>query len=378
MELLELIKKNGISPEISKRANANGIYKVLREYVTSKKKIDPKLPAISELTKHFGANYRTVKSALTLLENEGLIVYEPNVGAAINQKTAIAYVRWEGNAFNGMIYDGVRNYCLEQKNLDLIIVDAHKNHQRVFDGIRAMAEMVDGIILMPFEVDGYHQLIEKLLTDGTRVVQIDRILPDLNVSSVTVDDFGGSFQAVRHLISEHKRPVYFLGNSGTPSSSHNRYVGWEEAMKEYGYFDTSKYCIDIEITESDSRATSSEALCAEVAAAEKLFKDHPDKVYSIFATNDIFASKVCHVAKNQGLVVGKDVFISGFGDMPFCENLDVQLTSVKQNPGKLGYHAAELIHAQFQDEKPFPVHKVISANLIIRQSSLGLKNTPKG
>ena len=119
------------------------------------------------------------------------------------------------------------------------------------------------------------------------------------------------------------------------------------------------------------------SLCAEVAAAEKLFKDYPEKVYSIFATNDIFASKVCHVAKNHGLVVGKDVFISGFGNMPFCENLDVQLTSVKQSPGKLGYQAAELIYAQFQNEEFFPVHKVIPTNLITRQSSLGFNNTPE-
>jgi DNA-binding LacI/PurR family transcriptional regulator len=370
MELYDIIENSraGDKSDSPKRANANGIYDVLRRYIQRKSNLQ-KLPAVSELSRKFGANYRTVKSALAMLETDGLISYEPNVGAVVNQKLAFAYVRWEGNAFNGALYDGVRRYCLEQSNVDLVIIDAHKNHQRVFDGIHAMADDVDGFILMPFEVEGYAEVLRAMAEQGKKIVQIDRILPDLNLSSVTTDDFGGAFQAVRHLLENHNRPVYFLGNSGTPTSSHNRYIGWQEAMRAYG-FDTAGHCIDIDITERDSNVSAAEALNAEIYAAERLFDEHNEKIYCVFAANDIFASKICTVAKRRGFTIGKDVFIVGFGNMPLCENLEVKLTSVEQSPESLGYTAAKLLHSHLTADDFRPVHQVLPVSLIVRQSSV--------
>lgn len=368
MELVDIIEENKVAAKGTKRANANGIYDTLRRYIHRKSNLQ-KLPAVSELSRQFGANYRTVKAALTMLESDGLITFEPNVGVVVNQKLAFAYVRWEGNAFNGAIYDGVRRYCLEQSNFDLIIIDAHKNHQRVFDGLCAMADNVDGFILMPFEVDGYAEVLTSMVSQGKKVVQIDRILPNLTVSSVTADDFGGAYQAVRHLLERHNRPVYFLGNSGTPTSSHNRYVGWQEAMKEYG-FDTAGHCIEIAVTERDINASSSDILSAELDAAGRLFDEHPETVYSVFAANDIFASQVCVVARKRGFVIGRDVFIAGFGNMPLCENLEVKLTSVEQRPESLGYNAAKLLYSHLTSDDFRPVHQVLPVSLIVRQSSV--------
>lgn len=376
MDILDIIEKekNG-SLKPSKRANANGIYKVLKGCIENKLRHNQKLPAISELAKGFNANYRTVKSALTKLEQDGLVIYEPNIGAVVNQKLSIAYIRWEGNAFCGAMSDGAKRFCSEQDGVDLVIIEAHKNHQRVVEGIYSISNIVNGILIMPFDLKEYKDALEDMINQGKKIVMVDRILHGINASSVTVDDFGGTYQAVSHLLNEHNRPVYYLGNSGVPSSSHNRYIGWQEAMREYGFFETSQYCIDIKITESDSTVPSMLAYSAEIDAVERLFKQHPEQKYSIFAGNDIFASKIYMVAEKYGLVIGKDVFVVGFGNMALCENLSVKLTSVEQSAEKVGYEAAKLLYDLLNGKLIKPVHKVLPTNLIIRDSSRLISKT---
>jgi DNA-binding LacI/PurR family transcriptional regulator len=370
MILSEIIENSKNSKSNRKRANADGIYDVLKEYIESYSSHNYKFPPISELTRQFGANYRTVKAALSKLEENGLIVYESNTGSVVNQKHILLYVRWEGNAFNAALADGVRRYCTCQENIDLVFIDANKCHQRVIDGIHAMADAVDGVLLMPFEIDAYYDIVNDLQNQNKVVVQIDRVLPDLDISSVTCDDFGGGYQATSHLLHEHNRPVYFFGNSSTPSSSRNRHSGWEEAMKEHGFFDVEKYCVDLDVTEKDELITKDAGVTAEINAVKKLFDSHPEKKYSIFASNDLFACTICRIAEQKGLRVGKDVFIVGFGDMPLCKNLDVTLSSVDQAAEKVGYEAAKLLHNQLNSKTTRQVHQVLPVKLEVRQSSV--------
>ena len=60
-------------------------------------------------------------------------------------------------------------------------------------------KVVDGIILAPIG-DNNHELLQKLLALGVRLVQIDLQLPQLKASAVLLDNTAAAYQATQHLL----------------------------------------------------------------------------------------------------------------------------------------------------------------------------------
>jgi substrate-binding family protein len=76
------------------------------------------------------------------------------------------------------------------------------------------------------------------------------------------------------------------------------------------------------------------------------------------------------VSVERGLVVGKDIFIVGFGDLPLAQQMPVPLTSVDEKAINVGYTAAKVLYESIVDRQSSPVYRLISTKLIIRQSSI--------
>ncbi len=369
---MELIKR--IAKENGKggRKSSADIYEFLRKHINDNPSANKKLPTISEMSKGFGANYRTVRSALTKLSEEGLILYEQNSGAVINKRLAIAYVRWEGNAFCGAISEGVRRFCENTNDgHDLVILDAMKSHKRLLDGLSSVSHSANGVLMMPFEMEEYKHELQALVDDGVKIVLLDRTIPGIdNISSVTCDDFGGAYQAANHLLTTHRKPVYYLGQTKAPSSCKNRHLGWLNAMNEHGYFDTDKYCISTIPSEEKMSSSRPFAFAELVESATKMFEEHQEDTYCIFTSNDYEASAVYKAAAKKGLEIAKDVFVAGFGNMPLSENLSPKLTTVEQSPEKLGFEGSLILKEMIDGNLDAAIHRILPVNLIVRQSSL--------
>jgi LacI family transcriptional regulator len=91
--------------------------------------------------------------------------------------------------------------------------------------------------------------------------------------------------------------------------------------------------------------------------------------YCIFAVNDAIAQLVYKAAEQFNLIVGKDIFLVGFDDLPLCERLDPPLSSVHQSAEQVGYEGAKLLYEELAGHVDRPIHKVLPNNLVIRASS---------
>ena len=381
MEVLEAVAKKSLNGN-GGRKTSQVIYEALRKYITDKPEVPKTLPSISKLTQTFNANYRTVRAALNKLKDEGLILYEQNVGVIVNNghgngikpniKNAIAYIRWEGDAFCSAICEGIRRFCNQEDiRQDLVILDAMKNHKRLLEGLQSISHAVDGVLLMPYEVSEYRKELQELVDHDTDLVSLDRIVPGVrNVSSVTCDDFGGAFQVVSHLLEVHKRPVYYLGQTDAPSSVRNRYLGWIEAMNQHGYMTTDPYCVQIESKEYELATSRALGWSKQIEFAGRIFDDHKEDVYPVFGMNEYTAISVYKAASQRGLEISKDVFVVGFGDMPLAFNSKPGLTTVKQDPEALGYEGAKVLYEKTMGNINRPINCVLPVNTIIRESSL--------
>jgi LacI family transcriptional regulator len=84
-------------------------------------------------------------------------------------------------------------------------------------------------------------------------------------------------------------------------------------------------------------------------------------------------------AQKRGLVVGRDIAITGFDDIPLAEHSHPTLTTVRQPIYDIGRQICDMLIRLIQGEKVAERHVLLQPELIVRESSgagmAGLKTT---
>jgi LacI family transcriptional regulator len=94
-----------------------------------------------------------------------------------------------------------------------------------------------------------------------------------------------------------------------------------------------------------------------------------DRPEAIVCFNDTVAIGAYRAANELGLTIGKDVAITGYDDTKICEQLPVQLTTVKFPKYEVGKAAAELLHKMVLGEAVRQdITIILQPEIIIRQS----------
>jgi LacI family transcriptional regulator len=79
--------------------------------------------------------------------------------------------------------------------------------------------------------------------------------------------------------------------------------------------------------------------------------------------------------QERGLVVGKDIAVTGFDDIPWAENTHPPLTTVRQPIYRIGSMVCEML-IKLLNGDDFEKQVILQPSLIIRQSS-GLSTESK-
>ena len=339
------------------------------------------LPPIHQLAKQWDVGRSTIHAALKSLEEDGLVNCNTEwgkgpvvLGSAEKTKVlTILFVRWSRIAQFLALEDGVRKYFSQHKpSTEVRTVDASENLSLYVDTIRHAPDTADGIILYPWDTKEFNETSSEIIRLGVKVVFVDRTISDVEANSVAIDHFRGSYQATKHLIETHHIPVYFFGNTVGPSSCRQRYCGYIEAMHEYGYHDDhGKFVHDLPQPEAQLAGLTSRHWVRNLEIdAEQFLANLPQQnKLSVFAINDDAALALYNTATKRGLTVGRDIFLMGFGDRPFCETLPVPLSSVSQFDERTGYEAAKVLHKTISGDRQ--THLVLQPELKIRKSSTG-------
>lgn len=223
-----------------------------------------KLPSDEELKAAYQVSAITVKKALTMLKEEGLIQRIPGVGSFVEQKEKAAepaahsgklweaYEKEEAPASGpnrekhpkiGVILEHVSSFWgldllyemdrrAAEKGYKLLVRFSYYDKEKETEEIRFLLEEgVTGLIIMPCHGLYYNPNLLKLILNGFPVVVIDKKLDGIPVPSVRTDNEEAVYRLMHELYGQGCRSFGFITNQveGTSSLMERRRGFWRAA-----------------------------------------------------------------------------------------------------------------------------------------------------
>ncbi len=290
--------------------------------------------------------------------------YKPNNLALQlrNQKTSVIGVIIPEivHHFFSTVIDGIEQYA-NKRGYNVMVCVSNESYEKEVLNFNVLTNgSVDGLIVSVArgtQKNEKYNHFEALIKDEFPLVMFDRIIESIECDKVIIDDVGGAYNAVEHLIEIGSKKIALLTTQDYITVGSLRKEGYLKALKNAG----------LEIDESlIYKINDSENLYEQI---KKVFnsKNQPD---AILAVNEIYAANALIIAKERGLSIPNDIAIIGFTSGLISEFTSPPLTSVVQHGYLMGEHAAELLINRIEHISPTEYQKeVISTNLKIRKST---------
>ncbi|ARN57067.1 GntR family transcriptional regulator [Sedimentisphaera salicampi] len=380
-------KTKGFSSNQGKGSN-KPLYEQLKQRLkdtiqSERLKAGDRLPPIYLLSREWDVNYRTLRSAFELLENEGLISYETNKGAVVldnsekASRVSISYIRWQRDSFCVALYEGINRFC-EEHNVELTMIDATNSHDLFINAILNPPNDSQGLLIVPEILPEYKDAVKQVISKGKKVVFLDRLIPGIETSSVSADHFTGAYKACSHLLETHHCPVGYIGYVHAPTSCKLWVEGWQEAMRNHNYFDHDPYCTDLMAFEKGITYGSDNFECIKDAARSLLGRMSKEQSpVCIFTGNNYVAKGVYETVGEFDMKVGEDVFLASIGEGPLGQSFPVPLTTVFLDSQQVGYDGARVLYDRITGNLEKSVHLLNPVELKIEESSVGKKMASK-
>jgi len=218
---------------------------------------------------------------------------------------------------------------------------------------------VDGMLISLSKHTNQYDHIKKFIQKGLPVVMFNRITNDLDLPSVTVNDYQGAYNATEYLIKRGGREISFISGPKTLLLCKQRKSGFLDCLKNHNLVIREEW-----IFESDFSIKSG------INAVEEMLQ-LPALPDSIFCVCDSVAVGAIMTLKKRGLKIPSEISVMGFTNDSFATVIDPTLTTISQPIFEIGQKAAELLLLQLNRKltKWDDTQIVLDTSLVIREST---------
>lgn len=231
-------------------------------------------------------------------------------------------------------------------------------HNSIYDYanlVGADAYIISCGSLSGFESDqAYREFLKRFEKSACVVLQKDIETAGPGKSCITIDNYNSYCQCIEHLISDHgyQKIAYVSGPKEHPEAR-ERERAYRDTMEKHG------------LPVYDSMVAYGDLSGFADKQVAKLLEDHPG-LEAIAFCNDEMAKAGYRVCQKSGLLVGKDIAITGFDDFTTGRTMTPPLTTISQNAYQMGEMA--VMQAIAMAEGKPPEHLRLTTRLHIRAS----------
>ena len=296
------------------------------------------------LAKRESISRMTVRRASESLVQEGLLERRPGKGLYVRDagrttrtvRVVAGNLQWEPalQASRGIQRVGVA------RGIETQLYDAHGDVETDLAMLRGLPETsADGAIVVSLHSKAFNETIYDLKRRAFPFVLVDQKLADIDIPSVTADNYSGGCQAARHLLDHGHVRLGFVGDL-VANTVRERLAGFRDAIADAGLpLDRSRLIDLCERGEQDRLTDWSDT----VDRCTRELMQRPDPPTAVFFSCDAIARAGCRTLREMGLRVPDDVSVVGFDDDPLCQWMDPKLTSVRQPFFQMGEAAIEML-----------------------------------
>jgi LacI family transcriptional regulator len=226
------------------------------------------------------------------------------------------------------------------------------------EGQALLSRHVDGLILASAQSDGRCAFFKYIHERKTPLVLIDRAVPKVRASFVGVDHTGIGKMATEHLIAQGCRRIAHLRGPAV-GIANDRLNGYCLALQEGGFPVFSDFIVEAGF-HTESGYDAMRALLQTTL-----------KVDGVFCYNDPIAVGAMKAISEAGKKVPGDIAVVGAGNVNYSDVLAIPLTTIDQEPDKIGKLASQLLLDQIESKKKFHRAKTVLVphRLVVREST---------
>ncbi|MDX1767795.1 MAG: LacI family DNA-binding transcriptional regulator [Arenibacter troitsensis] len=293
-------------------------------------------------------NYEQNKLALALKSGKSY-----NVGVIVP--------RIDSNFFSSVIR-GIEEE-LYPKGYHVIICQTHNQENIENEKINSLVNVqVDGILMSisNANLEANKGLNKLLKNKKTPLVFFDRKKDIKGISSVTIDDFKGGYDATKHLLDQGCKRIAHLSNDRNFEIFRNRYLGYRQALLDNGIEFDESLVIETQSNVQDGRR------------AARLLLDMEAPPDAIFSSSDFAALGAIQEIKESGFNIPQDMCVVGFSNEPFTRFMELTtISTVDQFPLDMGRKAAQVFLEEVGHTEDVKTTQniVLTPELIVRRSS---------
>lgn len=173
---------------------------------------------------------------------------------------------------------------------------------------------------------------------------------------VDVDGARGTDEATQHLINHGWRRIAYIGLSDELICAKDRLVGYRRALDRNGLTYNPPLVASMDTTEEAGYQSMKHFLSLE---------EPPD---ALLACSDELALGAMNAAYEQGFVVGQDIGVIGFDDIPTAAYSRPPLTTIHQPMYEIGTRLCRMLIQTIKGEEPAERQVVLTPTLVVRES----------
>jgi LacI family transcriptional regulator len=248
---------------------------------------------------------------------------------------------------------------LKDSGYRIILYQSNESVQNEINGVKTLLEaQVDGIIasfsLETEDVSHFNEIIKQ----NKPLVIFDRVNINLNVPTVTLDDFKAGYMATQYLIEKGYQNIAFITTIHQIKIFKDRLEGYKAALKDHNLKVLKENIIFGGLSIKDGRFGASKLM--------RLNKK-PD---AIISGDDFTALGVIKKLKEIDETPPK-IGVIGFANEGFSAYITPNLSTIDQHPNQMGSECAKMFLKMIQQENPYQdiKHVIIDPTLVERQST---------